>query len=128
MLNTYHKININMKRILFAIALLPFLSQAQGLSFTVKPYVVQSVVILQNGSQIVKKSDTSTQLKLTLCGIDEDSACVSYSLFKSDGSLFEGGIKKVPKEVLDIIITTPININALNQVLSFWNVEAIKQD
>jgi hypothetical protein len=116
-----------MKKILLAL-LLPISGYAQGLNFTIKPYVVRSIVVLPSGAQIIKKSDTSTKLSLSLCGIDSDSTCVSYSLFKSDGLLFETGIKKVPNNVVSIILADPINITYLNQVLSFWNVEAIRQD
>lgn len=116
-----------MKNILFVLAF--FLTRSafgQGLAFEIKPYIVNRSVITEDTS-FLSRSDTCTSIRFIIGLGAEDSAVVNYYLFRSDGTFYESGEKKVPKSVVSIVTADPINITYLNAVLSYWHIEAIRQ-
>jgi hypothetical protein len=116
-----------MKKILLAL-LLPIGATAQnGVSLNIKPYIVK-VVVVTPGGNVTKKIDTSVKLILNPCGIvSKNTACVSYQLFRADGTLYEMGDKIVPKNKLDLLNADPLNITAINNMLATWYVEVINE-
>lgn len=117
-----------MKKLVIAIALLlaACSSFAQSMIFEIKPYVVNRVVITED-TTFLMRSDTSTQIGLTICGIGTDSACVDYTLYRPDGSIFERGVKNTTFQAVGIVIQRPLNLTNVNMVLAYWNIEAIRQ-
>lgn len=117
-----------MKEILLssALVLLGLVAKSQSMLFEIKPYVVNRTVITED-TTFLSRSDTSVSIGLTVCGVGVDSACVNYTLYREDGSVFEQGNVNAPLQAVAIAIARPLNIDSVNIILRRWNIEAIRQ-
>lgn len=95
------------------------------LSFEIDPYIVQKSVITSDSS-FITTSDTCEIISFHVTYSDLDSAVIAYDLKRKDRSTYETGVKKIPIEALTLIATKPINLTALNSLLTRWHIEAIK--
>lgn len=108
------------------LTLIALLSKAQSMLFEIKPYVVNRNVITED-TTFMSRSDTSTMIGLTICGIGTDSACVNYTLYREDGSIFEQGVVNSSLQAVSIAVARPLNIDSVNVILRYWHIEAIRQ-
>lgn len=108
------------------LTLIAFVAKSQSMKFEIKPYVVNRTVITGD-TTFISRSDTSTSIGLTICGIGTDSACVNYILYKQDGSVFEQGTKNTTFQAVGIVIQRPLDLALVNMVLRYWHIEAIRQ-
>lgn len=95
------------------------------LSFEIDPYIVQKSVTTGDSS-FITSSDTCEIITFRVVYTDLDSASIAYDLKRQDRSIYETGVKKIPIEALMLIATKPLNMTALNGMLSRWHIEAVK--
>lgn len=117
-----------MKKLLFLAAMFAASANAQSLKFEIKPYVISKKITTVD-TTFISQSDTMKIISLSICGIGEDSACVSYGLYKGNEmfSPFTSGAVNIGVQSLGVIISRPVNISNVNAVLKRWHIEATSQ-
>lgn len=82
------------------------------MQFTIQPYEIKT---------------TATKLSFSIVKTDDTTATVQYRLHKEDSSLAEEGYKVVPLAALSILSQSPVNISALNELITQWGIVATQQ-
>lgn len=108
------------------LTLIALAAKSQSLLFEIKPVVYKTEMITED-TLIVKSLDTCTSIGLTICGIGTDSACVNYTLYKSNGRAYQNGTVTASLQAVAIAIQRPLNLPNVNMILRLWNIEAIRQ-
>lgn len=70
----------------------------------------------------------ATRLSINVAEIRTDGVDIDYVLSTSDNKELERGKKIVPLAAMALLSEMPVDVTALNQLLSQWGITAIQQE